>query len=97
MRTIRHLADNHYRGDALLRVRPVPSPYLSVLMCAIRRCNLGRAFSVTSNSRMMYAFSRDGAIPGSKFLNKVDRRWRSPIRAGSSFHDSRPNQGQQKR
>ncbi|KAH9975093.1 APC amino acid permease [Lactifluus volemus] len=37
-------------------------------------------FSITSNSRMMYAFSRDGAIPGSKFLNKVDGRWRSPIR-----------------
>ncbi|KAN0119003.1 APC amino acid permease [Russula decolorans] len=37
-------------------------------------------FSITSNSRMMYAFSRDGAIPGSKFLHKVDRRWRSPIR-----------------
>jgi hypothetical protein len=35
---------------------------------------------------MMYAFSRDGAIPGSKFLHKVDRRWRSPIRTGSSFH-----------
>ncbi|KAI0299995.1 amino acid transporter [Multifurca ochricompacta] len=27
-------------------------------------------FSVTSNSRMMYAFSRDGAIPGSAFLHK---------------------------
>ncbi|KAH9995321.1 APC amino acid permease [Russula vinacea] len=37
-------------------------------------------FSVTSNSRMMYAFSRDGAIPGSKFLHKVDHRWHSPIR-----------------
>jgi len=37
-------------------------------------------FSVTSNSRMMYAFSRDGAIPGSRFFHKVDRRWRSPIR-----------------
>ena len=32
---------------------------------------------------MMYAFSRDGAIPGSKFLHKVDKRWRSPIRTGS--------------
>jgi hypothetical protein len=30
----------------------------------------------------MYAFSRDGAIPGSKFLCKVDRRWRSPNRCG---------------
>ncbi|KAH9051350.1 APC amino acid permease [Lactarius deliciosus] len=36
-------------------------------------------FSVTSNSRMMYAFSRDGAIPGSSFFHKVDRHWRSPI------------------
>ena len=35
---------------------------------------------------MMYAFSRDGAIPGSKFLHRVDRRWRSPIRTGSSSH-----------
>ena len=30
----------------------------------------------------MYAFSRDGAIPGSRFFHKVDRRWRSPIRTG---------------
>jgi amino acid transporter len=34
---------------------------------------------------MVYAFSRDGAIPASKFLHKVDHRWRSPIRAGLSF------------
>jgi hypothetical protein len=53
----------------------------------------GRSFSVTSNSRMMYAFSRDGAIPGSKFLHKVDYRWRSPIRAGLSFHDFTPELG----
>ena len=32
----------------------------------------------------MYAFSRDGAIPGSRFFHKVDRRWRSPIRTGPS-------------
>ncbi|KAI0251632.1 hypothetical protein BJV78DRAFT_1282302 [Lactifluus subvellereus] len=32
-----------------------------------------RTFSITSNSRMMYASSHDGAIPGSKFLHKVDR------------------------
>jgi hypothetical protein len=34
----------------------------------------------------MYAFSRDGAIPGSKFLHNVEHRWRSHIRTGSSFH-----------
>ncbi|KAF8321660.1 APC amino acid permease [Clavulina sp. PMI_390] len=37
-------------------------------------------FSVTSNSRMMYAFSRDGAIPGSKFWHKVDDKYQSPVR-----------------
>jgi hypothetical protein len=42
---------------------------------------------------MMYAFSRDGAIPGSKFLHKVDHRWRSPIRAGLSFHAFTPELG----
>ncbi|KAJ7457939.1 APC amino acid permease [Mycena galericulata] len=37
-------------------------------------------FSITSNSRMMYAFSRDGALPGSKFFNYVNVKWKSPIR-----------------
>jgi len=37
-------------------------------------------FSVTSNSRMMFAFARDGGIPGHRFFNKVDERWRSPVR-----------------
>ncbi|KAJ3530862.1 hypothetical protein NM688_g7652 [Phlebia brevispora] len=37
-------------------------------------------FSVTSNSRMMYAFARDGGIPGHKFFHKVDEKRKSPIR-----------------
>ncbi|KAG8821172.1 hypothetical protein FRC19_008204 [Serendipita sp. 401] len=37
-------------------------------------------FSITSNSRMMYAFSRDGALPGSTFFHKVDVKRKSPIR-----------------
>jgi len=37
-------------------------------------------FSVTANSRMMYAFARDGGIPGHKFFHKVDEKRRSPIR-----------------
>ena len=39
-----------------------------------------RLFSVTSNSRMMYAFSRDGALPGHKFFHHVSSRTRSPVR-----------------
>ena len=34
--------------------------------------------SVTSNSRMIYAFSRDGAVPGSQFWHKVNPRTRTP-------------------
>jgi amino acid transporter len=34
--------------------------------------------SVTSNSRMIYAFSRDGAIPGSRFWHKINKRTRTP-------------------
>ncbi|KIP02622.1 hypothetical protein PHLGIDRAFT_286070 [Phlebiopsis gigantea 11061_1 CR5-6] len=37
-------------------------------------------FSVTSNSRMMYAFARDGGIPGRQFFHKVDPKRKSPIR-----------------
>jgi len=33
---------------------------------------------MTSNSRMMFAFSRDGALP--KFFDHVDKRFHSPIR-----------------
>ncbi len=34
--------------------------------------------SVTANSRMIYAFSRDGALPGSKWWHKINRRTRTP-------------------
>ncbi len=34
--------------------------------------------SVTANSRMIYAFSRDGAVPGHKFWSKINKRTRTP-------------------
>jgi amino acid permease (GABA permease) len=34
--------------------------------------------SVTANSRMIYAFSRDGAIPGSRFWHRINPRTRTP-------------------
>ena len=37
--------------------------------------------SVTANSRMIYAFSRDGALPGSAFWHKVNHRTRTPTNA----------------
>jgi len=34
--------------------------------------------SVTANSRMIYAFSRDGAVPGHKAWHKINKRTRTP-------------------
>lgn len=48
----------------------------SVIIVCVWHCGL---FSMTSNSRMMFAFSRDGGIPG--FFAHVDSRFKSPIRA----------------
>ena len=46
--------------------------------------------SVTANSRMIYAFSRDGAIPGSSLWHKINHRTRTPtnsiwLAAGGAF------------
>jgi amino acid permease (GABA permease) len=37
--------------------------------------------SVTANSRMIYAFSRDGALPGSSIWHRVNHRTRTPTNA----------------
>jgi amino acid transporter len=47
----------------------VASNYLCGLAC------------VTSTSRMMYAFARDGGLPGSRVLKRVSPRWRTPVAA----------------
>lgn len=48
---------------------------MALVMVCIWHCGL---FSMTSNSRMMFGFSRDGGLP--KFFNKVDARFQSPVR-----------------
>ena len=37
--------------------------------------------SVTANSRMIYAFSRDGALPGSQLWHRINHRTRTPANA----------------
>ncbi len=37
--------------------------------------------SVTANSRMVYAFSRDGGLPGSKLWHKINPKTRTPTNA----------------
>ena len=35
--------------------------------------------SVTSNSRMLFAFARDGGLPAASLLARVSPRWKSPF------------------
>lgn len=48
---------------------------MTLIIICVWHCGL---FSLTSNSRMMFAFSRDSGLPN--WFAKVDKRWRSPIR-----------------
>ena len=48
-----------------------------VLIAIVAQFFCGMA-SVTANSRMIYAFSRDGALPGSNFWHKINPRTRTP-------------------
>ena len=60
----------------------VPSVWKDILYIGIVLSNFLCALAgVTSTSRMVYAFSRDGGLPGSKFLKHVDAKHRSPVAA----------------
>jgi amino acid transporter len=48
---------------------------LFIVMGAQFYCGMS---SVTANSRMIYAFARDGAIPGSDFWHRINPRTRTP-------------------
>lgn len=64
---------------SLIMSTPPRSPSQSApanLPVCVWHCGL---FSMTSNSRMMFAFARDGGIH--PFFHKVDHRFRSPVRA----------------
>jgi amino acid transporter len=51
---------------------------VAIAMAAMWFCGLS---SVTSNSRMLFAFARDGGLPGSRQLAKVSPRYKSPATA----------------
>jgi amino acid transporter len=50
---------------------------LLLLIVIIAQAFCGMA-SVTANSRMIYAFSRDGAVPGHRFWHRINPRTRTP-------------------
>jgi amino acid transporter len=60
----------------------IPTAFKDILYVGIVLANFLCALAgVTSTSRMVYAFSRDGGLPGSKFLKHVDAKHRSPVAA----------------
>ena len=64
--------------DAAGRIRLVKE---IVYLVDLRRAVLCGLATVTSASRMIFAFSRDGGLPGSKALSKVSPKYRTPVAA----------------
>jgi amino acid permease (GABA permease) len=82
-------AIQHYGTESLSAVPPAQifvdaigqrgAELLLLIVCGAQLfCGMS---SVTANSRMIYAFSRDGALPGSKFWHRVNHRTRTPTNA----------------
>ena len=66
----------------LLAALPVNGALKDVLYVGIVLANYLCALAgVTSTSRMIYAFSRDGGLPGSRVLRQVSATHRSPVAA----------------
>ena len=59
-----------------------PGPLGKALWCGIVIANyLCGLACVTSTSRMLYAFARDGGLPFSPALKQVSPRWKTPVAA----------------
>ena len=65
------------RPDLDRRRRPVARACIVLLLVIGAQFFCGMS-SVTANSRMIYAFSRDGAVPGSSFWHRINKRTRTP-------------------
>ncbi|WP_051229371.1 amino acid permease [Paludibacterium yongneupense] len=66
----------------LLAGLPIPVALKSTLYIAIVVANYLCALAcVTSTSRMVFAFARDGGLPGSHWLRRVSPRYKSPVNA----------------
>ncbi len=80
--TVKSAADGGSIILNLLASLSVPPAFKDILYVGIVLANFLCALAgVTSTSRMVYAFSRDGGLPGSKFLKHVNSTHRSPVAA----------------
>jgi amino acid permease (GABA permease) len=82
-------AIQHYAPESVAAVPPAQifvdaigqrgAELLLLIVCGAQLfCGMS---SVTANSRMIYAFSRDGALPFSNFWHRVNHRTRTPTNA----------------
>ncbi len=62
------------------QVLPAGLKFILYVMVFVAQFLCGLA-TVTSVSRMMFAFARDGGLPGSKALKRVSPRYRTPVAA----------------
>jgi amino acid transporter len=63
-----------------LMARIAPGPLGTALWCGIVAANyLCGLACVTSTSRMVYAFARDGGLPFSSALKRVSPAWKTPV------------------
>ena len=61
---------------------PAPTPLKDVLAICIVIANFICALAgLTSTSRMIFAFARDGGLPGSSWWKHVSPQWRTPVPA----------------
>jgi amino acid transporter len=66
----------------LMAALPVPALLKDILYVGIVLANFLCALAcMTSASRMVFAFARDGGLPGHHFLRHVSKRYRSPVPA----------------
>jgi amino acid permease (GABA permease) len=82
-------AIQHYSGEATAAV-PAAQVFIDavgstggklLLLVAIGAQLFCGMSSVTANSRMIYAFSRDGALPGSSIWHRINPKTRTPTNA----------------
>lgn len=66
----------------LFNALPAPTLLKNFLAIAIVVANFICALAaLTSTSRMIFAFARDGGLPGSRLWRHVSARWRTPVAA----------------
>jgi amino acid transporter len=79
------LAEGAKQGSTVfswLMDRVIPGPFGRLLWCGIVIANyLCGLACVTSTSRMVYAFARDGGLPASHALRRVSPTWKTPVTA----------------